>query len=89
MREALDRPTLEVGTLAGAIHAAKAGSGFAVIPTHCVSQELAQGSLLEWLPPRQSHPTNPIYLVKRHGERMPHRVDVVLELLRRSKSELA
>jgi DNA-binding transcriptional LysR family regulator len=36
----IQAPSVYVGTLAGAIHAVKEGAGVAIIPTHCISDEI-------------------------------------------------
>jgi DNA-binding transcriptional LysR family regulator len=88
-RTARKTPALEVSTLAGAIQAVKSGSGFAVVPTHCVRAELETKQLREWLPRGVTPPSQPIYLARRRSERAPHRVEVLLALLKKSKTEVA
>ena len=56
LKRTLHEPTVKIGTLAGAIHAVREGAGIAIIPTHCVAQELETGKLFEDRPSRPSNP---------------------------------
>jgi DNA-binding transcriptional LysR family regulator len=88
LKPRLREPTVRIGTLAGAIHAVLEGAGAAVIPTHCVAEELASGQLLELKPSRDRVASNPVYLARRVGARLPRRAEVVIELLRTAKQTL-
>jgi DNA-binding transcriptional LysR family regulator len=78
--------TVQIGTLAGAIHATQEGVGLAIIPTHCVASELAKKSLVEIAVKRTA--SSPVHLARRTGEKLPTRVELVLNLLRKAKQEL-
>ena len=86
-------PHVKIGTLAGAIHAVQEGAGVAIIPTHCVNDEIKSGKLKEFILDKKaaSNPNlnpNPIHIVRRHGERLPARAEVVLEMLKKAKREI-
>ena len=89
-KEKLHRPSIQIGTLAGAIHAAQEGAGVAIIPTHCVMDELKAKKLFEWSVQKEKDvsASNPVYIAKRTGEKLPRRCQVVLELLLKAKAEL-
>ncbi len=84
----LRKPTVHIGTLAGAIHAVKEGAGLAVIPTHCLFEELKSGKLVELQPKKGVDAACPIYLAKKIGSKSPKRVEHVLDLLRQAKRDL-
>ena len=87
-KSSMKQPIVQVGTLAGAIHAIQEGAGVGVIPTHCVQGELKRKALAEWRSSPRIVASNPIYLSRRVGERLPKRVELVLEMLKRAKTEL-
>lgn len=82
----LNEPAVHIGTLAGAIHAIQEGAGVGVVPTHCVSQELERRELLEWRTAKSGAVSNPVYIARRLGEAPPKRVEMVMEMLLRSKA---
>ncbi|MGZ3688313.1 MAG: LysR family transcriptional regulator [Bdellovibrionota bacterium] len=84
----LQEATIKIGTLTGAIHAVSEGAGVAVVPTHCVADLLGDGRLAELRPSKTTQASNPIYLAKRVGAKLPRRVEVVIDLLRKAKAEL-
>ena len=88
MRKNLPQSTVRVGTLAGAIHAVQEGAGVAVIPTHCVSDELSDGRLFAYPQTKEKGPTNSIHIVRRGGEKLSRRAELVLDMLRAAKREL-
>lgn len=88
IKEASHQPVLRVGTLAGAINAANSGAGVAIIPTHCVRNELKSNKLIELKIPNPTQASHPIYFVKRHREKQPQRVSVIIDLLKRAKTEV-
>ena len=88
MKNHLNEPTVKIGTLAGAIHAAQEGAGVAIIPTHCVMAEIEKKVLHEWKPSKNATAINPIYFAKRIGEKYPKRVELVINLLKEAKATL-
>lgn len=78
-------PSVQIGTLAGAIHAAQEGAGVAIIPTHCIAGELDRRDLLEWKT-KGVVASHPVYLVRRTGEKLPRRAELVIELLKTAKA---
>ncbi len=81
-------PVVKVGTLAGAIHAAQEGAGAAIIPTHCVLSEIEDGRLVIYDKTKTKSATHPIHLVRRGGEKLSKRAELVLEMLRAAKKGL-
>jgi DNA-binding transcriptional LysR family regulator len=81
-------PTVHVGTLAGAIHAIQEGAGVGVVPTQCVMQDLESQRLHEWKHSKTTQATNPVYIARRIGEKLPKRVELVMEMLKQAKAEL-
>jgi DNA-binding transcriptional LysR family regulator len=81
------KPTLHIGTLAGAIHAVKTGVGIAILPRHCVFEEIANEKLLE-LDLKNEQASCPIYLCQKVGRKQTRRAELVIELLRKAKLEI-
>lgn len=81
------RPTLQVGTLAGAIHAVKEGVGIAVLPRHCVFSEIDSKDLIEYNDVNESA-SCPIYLCQKVGRKQTRRAELVIELLKKAKREI-
>jgi len=79
-------PTVKIETLAGAIHATQEGAGLAIIPTQCVAAELESKALVE-LAVKRGTASRPVHLARRVGEKLPNRVELVLNLLRKAKQE--
>jgi DNA-binding transcriptional LysR family regulator len=79
----LPGPTVGIGSLAGAIHALQEGAGVAVVPVHCVQDELARGRLRKLS--EKPGASQPVHLARRIGEKMPRRVEFVLDRLRGAK----
>ena len=86
LKSHIKEPAVEIGTLAGAIHAVQEGAGAAVIPTHCVAQELESKSLYKYDVGKITEASSPVYLTKRLGEKLPKRVELVIDMLMRSKA---
>lgn len=86
-KRGLSGAVVKVGTLAGAIHAVEEGAGVSVIPTHCVSDLLQKKKLFTWESKKSVEASSPIYLARRVGDRHPKRVEIVLEMLRKAKSD--
>ncbi|MEK6706318.1 MAG: LysR family transcriptional regulator [Bdellovibrionota bacterium] len=86
-RSKLPEPAVHIGTLAGAIHAVQEGAGAGIIPTHCIQDELDSGRLLEWKSGKVASVSNPVYIARRIGEKLPKRVETVIEMLRKSKAD--
>lgn len=84
----MGHPTVRIGTLAGAIHAVQEGAGVAIIPTHCVHQELEERRLREYRPGKTFEASNPVHVARRTGEKFPRRVQLVLDLLKKAKQEI-
>lgn len=84
----MKKPTIKIGTLAGAIHAVKEGAGVGVFPTHCLSEELRLKELKE-LKIKNEIASCPIFLAKKIGTKSAKRTDLVIELLRKAKAELS
>ncbi len=82
----LSDSTVKIGTLAGAIHAAQAGAGIAILPTHCIKDEIKKNQLKVYSAQSQKS-FNDIYIVRRLGESLPKRAQVVLDLLKQAKAE--
>lgn len=76
-------PILKIGSLAGAIHALQEGAGVAVVPRHCIENDLKNGALFEIK--KQYAASHPVYVARRHGYKLPHRVAHVMELLKNAK----
>ena len=89
LKDHLKEPTVKIGTMAGAIHAAQEGAGIAIIPTHCVMTELENRVLYEWKPTKNIVAVNPIYFAKRIGEKYPKRVELVINMLKEAKAALS
>ena len=81
-------PSVRIGSLAGAIHAAQEGAGIAIIPTHCVLNEIESGALSIFNESKGRDAKRPVYLTKRLNEKVPHRVELVMEMLRTAKADL-
>ena len=64
------------------------GAGVAIIPTHCVMNELAKKTLFEWKSSKTATASHPVYLAKRGGEKSPKRVELVLNMLKEAKAAL-
>lgn len=82
-------PVVQIGTLAGAIHAIQEGAGVGVVPSQCVRKDLDEGALFEGRPKakgRKEAASNPIYLARRLGEPLPRRVEAVIQMLVELKS---
>jgi len=86
-RERLHTPTVKVGTLAGAIHATQEGAGVAILPTHCIRDEIALKQL-QVSRIQNAKSTNPIYITKRIGTRLTKRSEIVLEMLKDAKKRI-
>ncbi len=76
-------PILKIGTLAGAIHALQEGAGAAIIPRHCIVDELKNEALFEIK--KQNPAEHPVYIARRHGTKLPKRVTHVMEILKEAK----
>jgi DNA-binding transcriptional LysR family regulator len=87
-KKRLPASTVSVGTLAGAIHATQEGAGVAIIPSHCVSSEIESGALHVFNPGKAKDSIQPIYLARRMGEKLPRRVELVMDLLKTAKATL-
>ena len=83
-RATLNRPTVSIGTLAGAIHAAQEGAGVALLPTHCVAEELKSKRLREFQL-NGKVASHPVHIARRGREKLPRRVELVLGLLKTAK----
>lgn len=79
MKKTIHKPILSIGTLAGAIHAIEEGAGVAVLPRQCVNKKL------EIFKTKKVVASNPIYITSRVGDKLPKRVETILEMLRNSK----
>ncbi len=88
LKSKLKEPTVHIGSLAGAIHATQEGAGVGIIPTHCVSKELEEGSLFEWRSNKAAIAMRPVSIARKAGDKMPKRVELVLEMLRQAKKEI-
>lgn len=88
MKVNLSTPTVRIGTLAGAIHSVQEGAGVAVIPSHCVASEIQRETLFAFPQQKNKEPTNPVYIVRRGGEKLTRRAELVLDILRSAKQEL-
>ncbi len=88
LKKHISSPTVSVGTLSGAIHAAQEGAGVAVIPTHCVENELSGQKLFAFEEAKGRTSIQPIYLAKRLRETLPKRVELVMEMLKVAKKTL-
>ncbi len=87
-RRRVPQPSVRIGTLAGAIHAAQEGGGVAVIPTHCVLSELETRRLHAYQPAKGAGATQAIHVARKLGRELPHRARVVLDLLKKAKEEI-
>lgn len=87
IKNRISSPTVRIGTLAGAIHATQEGAGIAILPTHCVLDEIKNKKLKVYSGQSKTS-TNPIYVVRRLGETLPKRSQLILDLLKKSKAEL-
>ena len=87
-KDKLKEPTVRIGTMAGAIHATQEGAGVAIIPTHCVIQELENKTLFEWKSAKSIVASNPVYFARRVGEKSPKRVELVVNMLKEAKATL-
>ncbi len=83
-REALGTPSISIGTLAGALQACRAGAGVLIAPCQCVEAELREKSLREYRPQLREATGREVHLVRRRGEQLPKRCEIVLEALRKS-----
>lgn len=81
------KPALYIGTLAGAIHAVKEGVGMAILPRHCVFDEINSNYLLE-LDLQKETASCPIYLCQKVGRKPTRRAELVIEMLRKAKLEM-
>lgn len=81
-------PTVSIGTLAGAINAAQEGAGVAVVPNQCVSQEIKTKSLYLYEAISGREASSPVHIVRRGGEKLSRRAELVLEMLRKAKREI-
>lgn len=88
-RNKISNPSVKIGNMAGAIHAAVEGAGALVVPTHCVSSEISSGKLVAYKPELGAKATQPIYVIKRSNELLSRRCQIVLELLIKAKRGLA
>lgn len=88
LKDKLKEPTVRIGTMSGAIHAAQEGAGVAIIPTHCVFKELEDKTLVEWKSAKTVVASNPVYFAKRIGEKQSKRVELVVTMLKQAKAEL-
>jgi len=86
-KQKLASPTIQIGTLAGAIHAIQAGAGMGIIPTHCVDEELRSGRLFEWKSSKPVQVMSPIYIARRIGETLPKRVELIMDMLKKAKDQ--
>lgn len=82
VKKSMKTPTVNIGTLAGAIHAIQEGAGAGVLPLQCVPEGLAEFKL------KNTIASNPIYVAKRVGDKLTKRAETVLEMLKKSKKEL-
>lgn len=85
-RTRMPEPAARIGTLAGAIHAVQEGAGAAVIPTHCVSEELKSGLLHEAKLSRGVVASHAIYIARRVGDTPVRRVELVISMLKEAKA---
>lgn len=83
----MTKPTLQIGTLAGAIHAVKEGVGVAILPRHCLFSEIESHELRE-LNLQLGIASHPIYLCQKVGKKATRRVELVIDLLKKAKEEL-
>lgn len=84
----LPRPTVHIGTLAGAIHACLEGTGVAVLPTHCIFDPIDRAELKVYEVKQIEPPSCPIYLCRKTGGKLSKRAELTLELLKQAKLEL-
>ncbi len=82
VKKSMKTPTVNIGTLAGAIHAIQEGAGAGVLPLQCIPEGLAEFKIKNVIA------SNPIYVAKRVGDKLTKRADTVLEMLKKSKREL-
>lgn len=83
----MKKPTIKIGTLAGAIHAVLEGAGVGVFPTHCLMTDLKSNDLKE-LKLKNEIASCPIFLASKIGAKHPKRVELTIDLLRKAKKEL-
>lgn len=81
------KPVLHIGTLAGAIHAVKEGVGIAVLPHHCVFDEIDNKDLVA-LDLKNEPASCPIYLCQKVGRKSTRRAELVVDMLRKAKQEI-
>lgn len=84
VKASISNPVVKIGTLAGAIHAVQEGAGVAILPRQCVADELARGILQEQQL-SSKHASNPVHIVRRRGDRLSARAEVILGMLREAK----
>ncbi len=84
MKKVFEGPKVKVGSLSGAIHAVQEGAGAAVIPTHCVVDELKNRTLFALDSEKGKVPSQPVHIVRRTGEGLSKRAELVLNMLRMS-----
>ncbi len=82
VKKSMKTPTVNIGTMAGAIHAIQEGAGAGVLPLQCIPQGLKEFKL------KNTTASNPIYVAKRVGDKLTRRAEIVLEMLKKSKLEL-
>jgi DNA-binding transcriptional LysR family regulator len=82
VKKNMKTPSVNIGTLAGAIHAIQEGAGAGVLPLQCVPAGLAEFKI------KNTVASNPIYVAKRVGDKLTKRAETVLEMLKKSKKEL-
>lgn len=85
-KSSMQKSAVHVGTLAGAIHAVKAGAGIGVFPSQCVSDDLLAKELFE-LQSSKGPAFSPIFLSRKVGARLSKRVEFTMDLLRKVKLE--
>ena len=82
LKKNLNYPTVQVGTLAGAIHVIQEGAGVGVLPAQCVPVNLIEFNQSGIIA------SNPIYISKRIGDKLNRRAETALEMLKESKKEM-
>jgi DNA-binding transcriptional LysR family regulator len=78
------RAVLHIGSLGAAIDAIQEGAGFGVVPTHCIQPLLGAKKLREWKSKGGAVAANPIHIVRRLGDRLPKRAELILDVFRSS-----
>ncbi|MES2767566.1 MAG: LysR family transcriptional regulator [Bdellovibrionota bacterium] len=81
------KPTVKIGTLAGAIYALKEGAGVGVFPTHCLFEELRSKELKEFKL-KNEIASCPIFLAKKIGSKQTKRTELIVDLLKKAKFDL-